>query len=43
MRSGQELAETEQVKSEKDLGVIFDDKLLFRNICKKKSALANRN
>ena len=30
MRSGQELIEIEQVKSEKDLGVSFDDKLLFR-------------
>ena len=43
MRSGQELIEIEQVKSEKDLGVIFDDKLLFREHISKNSALANRN
>ena len=43
MRSGQELIEIEQVKSEKDLGVNFDDKLLFREYISKKSALANRN
>ena len=33
----------EQVTSEKDLGVIFDEKLLFREHIVKKVALANRN
>ena len=33
----------EQVTSEKDLGVIFDEKLLFREHTAKKVALANRN
>ena len=43
MESGQERIQTEQVKVEKDLGVIFDEKLLFREHISKKSAIANRN
>ena len=43
MKSGQERIQIEQVKVEKDLGVIFDEKLLFREHISKKSAIANRN
>ena len=44
MKSGQERIQIEQVKVEKkDLGVIFDEKLLFRTHISKKSAIANRN
>ena len=32
-----------QVTSEKDLGVIFDEQLIFRDHISKKAALANRN
>ena len=43
MKSGNERVIIEQVKTEKDLGVIFDDKLLFREHIAKQSAIANRN
>ena len=43
MKSGQERIQIEQVKVETDLGVIFDEKLLFREHISKKSAIANRN
>ena len=43
MKSGIERVIIEQVKTGKDLGVIFDNKLLFRNHIAKKSAIANRN
>ena len=43
MKSGNERVIIEQVKTEKDLGVIFDNKLLFRDHIAKKSAIANRN
>ena len=43
MKAGQERVIIVQVKTEKDLGVIFDDKLLFREHIAKKSAVANRN
>ena len=43
MKSGQERIQIEQVKVEKDLGVIFDEKLLFREHISKKSTIANRN
>ena len=32
-----------RVTSEKDLGVIFDEKLIFRDHISKKAALANKN
>ena len=35
--------EVTQVTSEKDLGVIFDEKMIFRDHISKKAALANRN
>ena len=35
--------EVTQVTSEMDLGVIFDEKLIFRDHISKKAALANRN
>ena len=31
------------VTSEKDLGIIFDEKLIFRDHISKKAAIANRN
>ena len=34
---------TQQITSEKDLGVIFDEKLLFREHIAKTAAVANRN
>ena len=43
MKSGNERVIIEQVKTEKDLGVIFDNKLLLRDHIAKKSAIANRN
>ena len=43
MISGQERIQIEQVKVEKDLGAISDEKLLFRKHISKKSAIANRN
>ena len=42
MKSGQERIQIDQVKVEKHLGVIFDEKLLFREHISKKSAIANR-
>ena len=41
--SGPNPTEVTQVTSEKDLGVIFDEKLVFRDYISKKAALANRN
>ena len=35
--------EVKRVTSEKDLGVIFDEKLIFRDQISKKAAIANRN
>ena len=43
MKAGNERVIIEQVKTEKNVGVIFDDKLLFRDHIAKKSAIANRN
>ena len=39
MKSGHERIQIEQVKEEKDLGVIFDEKLLFREHISTKSAI----
>ena len=43
MSVDQNPTEVTQVTSEKDLGVIFDEKLIFRDHISKKAALANRN
>ncbi|MEW8545255.1 MAG: reverse transcriptase family protein [Candidatus Thiodiazotropha sp.] len=43
MTSNQVVSNIEQVTSEKDLGITFDRKLLFRDHIAKKSAIANRN
>ena len=43
MKAGNKRVIIEEVKTEKDLGVIFDDKLLFRDHIAKKSAIDNRN
>ena len=43
MTTNQGTHNIEQVTSEKDLGVIFDHKLLFRDHIAKKAVLANRN
>lgn len=43
MSSGQEQITIKQVECEKDLGVIFDEKLIFREHISKKASIANRN
>lgn len=43
MSSDKGINNIEKVRFEKDLGVIFDEKLLFREHISKKAALANRN
>ena len=43
MSVDQNPTEVTQVTTEKDLGVIFDEKLIFRDHISKKAALANRN
>ena len=43
MSVDQNPTEVKQVTTEKDLGVIFDEKLIFRDHISKKAALANRN
>ena len=43
MKAGNERVIIEQVKTEKDLCVIFDDKLLFRDHIAKKPIIANKN
>ena len=43
MSVDQNPTEVTQVTSEKDLGIIFDEKLIFRDRISKKAALANRN
>ena len=43
MSVDQNLTDVTQLTSKKDLGVIFDDKLMFRDHIYKKAALADRN
>ena len=43
MSEDQNPTEVTRVTSEKDLGVIFDEKLIFRDHISKKAAIANRN
>ena len=43
MPEDQNPTEVTRVISEKDLGVIFDEKLIFRDHISKKAAIANRN
>ena len=43
MSIDQNPTEVTQVTSEKDLGVIFDENLIFRDHISKRAALANRN